>query len=598
MATSEATKGLIDGLDADRVAIVQAAWHALNDHDTTLSLTEVNEAAHAALMALADAFSRQAHATTAARTKGHVGVARDLQAMAVRVRGMASGLKLQPFIDRLAELFHREYLTVTPNVGLDASADFSGVPGEDSPAPAGVGVGDVSLADDGSMTVRMVQSAPTPAFLEPATFDQVGAEHAAAMVPPVGFGVDIAADGSTMAVAAATRAPDGTLQLHSISIVTDPLPGTEFAVTPVPARTVPSIEGDGATVAGLQILRPGQAPTPPAKSLTPVGGYDIVAPKARPVRLSWSEFASGVAGVRQRDHVSWTTIESLAQCGVAWALSHAHAPDGSYAYPSVPTFALVGGKAVHSVVEAIHAAAASAPDMVGLPLPSEQAWQVALQGAIDAEQTATGVDQADWIVAKNGLENAPWWMVNGHEMIKRYVTYWSAQMRDGWTVARLPVDDPDNAGLYRMAPAVELSGRITLKDPVSTHDIEVWLTLDSLWYHAQQRRYRLVDLKTGDRRPATMTQLGLYGHWVAEQLTPGKRFAGKIEAGFFMARQGSHDGQVDDALSIIDREGLGLLASSAASQIGAGAFLPHVTTFGLGCGQCGHRDRCPARASM
>lgn len=584
--TTEETRRIIERQNGERVAALLALLQAspesgsLHQLPTSTAAGLLGVMGQALITAMADAWSAQAVALEGVSKRGSVGMQKDLRSAAVLARGFAVKLVDLEVSSALAEAIRAlrsDGGDIDDWFGVDrvckigehrCTYDDATRAWYDPTATAG---GPCSTAGcqpgEPWQSARFVQLSTQPDRSDDSDSPaQDDAQVAGAIQQTLDDRLD---------------AVFGPLAADKPMILTGPPQGGARA-------SVPSIEGGGLTVSGvslpsdsgrqLQLLEFGPT-TSPLPELA--GGIQIVAPAARPPRITWDEIALAAELATQRQHVSWSTIETMGDCSLKWLLGHAHQtddPTSPYRWPDGASWSLVGGKAVHHLVDVLHCTSLEVPT-------SEAEWLEVLDNAAKDAELQTGIARADFQVAGQGKETGPWWQVEGFEMIKRYVSYWRDQQAQGWRVTTL-----GEAG----APAVELAGVLTLTDPLTGQPVDVKLVLDSLWWHPEHG-YRLVDLKTGAHTPSTPDQLGLYAHWAAEQLTPMHRFSGTIAAGYWMARKGSHDGEIANALDI-SRTKLGMLAGGALRAIRAGAFLPRVTTFGVGCGQCGQRDRCPARA--
>lgn len=348
-------------------------------------------------------------------------------------------------------------------------------------------------------------------------------------------------------------------------------------------RTTPGIEGDGAVVERLDIYG-GKPPTPPAASLT-TPTMTLFAVAGPPERLTWDQIAAAAERLRTRGHVSPSTIAELAECGLAWLINHAHLNTAE-----VPCWWNVGGNAFHAAVEEIegrvHAGQTIDPDYLA-PL-----WHTHFIAEIaKTRYEAKGeVDPSLWRAGGRGLENGPWWEVEGLAMLRRYVTSHDDAWRARYVIASLDNPaDPADFGASGV-PAVELAHRLVLGAT------SVDLRIDQVWFDRETARYRVVDLKAGATGQSSRLAMGLYAHAWAELASPGRTLTGAIGAAFYDARAGSHDMEVEDVRAEWPLDVVTRLSGAAMAMIEAGLYLPRISgSKGFGtCGSCAHGKICPA----
>jgi len=114
-------------------------------------------------------------------------------------------------------------------------------------------------------------------------------------------------------------------------------------------------------------------------------------------------------------HWSYSQLSDLDECEVKYAARKI------FQKPSLPQWALVGGRAFHASVEVIERrilAPGSASENWQTP---EQIWGTAFQAEIDQTVDETRILPQDWRVANSGKENYDWWRVEGEHMVTLYV---------------------------------------------------------------------------------------------------------------------------------------------------------------------------------
>jgi hypothetical protein len=259
--------------------------------------------------------------------------------------------------------------------------------------------------------------------------------------------------------------------------------------------------------------------------------------RARPVPPSmvnvtpyvWADFAEAAAPSTIPDHMSPSQLSTLDTCAAQARISRY---DGN---PGIPLWGAVGGTAFHRAVEEIerdvHAAGATGIHLAPLFGEVDAVWNKAFHAVIAEEIAKSGVPMTDWYASGGGKENYSWWLVEGGEMVKRYVTY-RVTHDDGRKVLVLPDG----------RPAIELELTLNLKGlPVRVILDIVWLLSDGsleIWDHKTRRDYMGPIVDT--------IQLGTQGWALVRNEIGGAK---PITARYFDARKG----QLTDAFDPIDR---------------------------------------------
>ncbi len=300
----------------------------------------------------------------------------------------------------------------------------------------------------------------------------------------------------------------------------------------------------------------------------------FVDPPNAPKRMTWSEFAEAVDALPEVDHASFSSITSIADCGIAYALGKI--------LPETPAWWNVGGTAFHQAVEDWERQIFDRPEDVAaispdaLPGILEEGWAKALDLAIEAQKAETpDVPEHEWRIANKGLENYDWWRVNGADMLKRYVAYWAPKRAEGWKIYTMP----GGQAALELELSLDVDGR--------RFDV----IIDQVWQRPDRSLF-IPDLKSGKSTPASTFQLGGAAWALTGAL--GLSYA-TIGGGFYVARQGSHDLETADLLAAHSWDEMRHKVRSFFAMRNAKAFLPRVSNFGGGCSSCGFKTICPAR---
>lgn len=312
-------------------------------------------------------------------------------------------------------------------------------------------------------------------------------------------------------------------------------------------------------------------PLPPGSSalanVAPMTLADLMTPQPVPADLK---------------HWSYSQLSSLDECEVKYAARKI------FQKPSLPQWALVGGRALHAAVDVIERrilAPDSAPENWG---SHEEIWHTAFQHEIDATVDETGILPADWRAANKGSENYDWWRVSGADMVKLYVK----QRADGYeAAARAGVAPRKLFGLNvngSTQPVLELELAIPVPGPMG--QLEFRAVLDQAWL-CHDGTLLIVDLKSGRQMPSSFDtfQLGSQAIVLAQHLNiqPPAPF---VKACYYDARKGIFT----DPIEPLARHSLDELVyrmHTAEMRRQTGIYRPNVST--RTCTGCGARSLCP-----
>lgn len=277
-------------------------------------------------------------------------------------------------------------------------------------------------------------------------------------------------------------------------------------------------------------------------------------------RMTWAELSQPPANAAtlRPAHRSISQLTTYEDCSLKYRLQR-------YGETvSVPTWALVGGAAIHEVIEQ---GESSSPKWM---YRSADMWREIFKTTIEKFEKSSGIDREVWITANGGRENEQWWAVEGANMIANYLAWRKQMLADGW-------------GLV----AIELE----VRTPATDGQPERLGYVDQVWWHHATGRMLLPDLKSGRNKPKGVIQLDTYGRMV------GRVGAGvvkpemikSIEAGYLMLRRGelvmrdfvdkrTQAEEIDFRFANMDR----------AER--AGIYTPNV---GMLCESCTVRAACP-----
>lgn len=277
-------------------------------------------------------------------------------------------------------------------------------------------------------------------------------------------------------------------------------------------------------------------------------------------RMTWAELAEPPADVESKRpaHRSISQLTTYEDCSLKYRLQR-------YGEAvSVPSWSLVGGAAVHKVIEQGENSSPSwlyrAADM----------WREIFKATVEEHAASSGIDPELWITANRGKENREWWEVEGEKMIMNYLAWRKGMLAKGW-------------GLV----AVELE----VRTPATETRRERLGYVDQVWWHHATGAMLLPDLKTGSRDPKGVIQLDTYGRMVAAagagKVTPD--MIKTVEAGYLMLRTGKIASQ-GDVFTRTQQAEIDFRFANMDRAERAGIYTPNV---GMLCGSCSVRAACP-----
>jgi hypothetical protein len=360
---------------------------------------------------------------------------------------------------------------------------------------------------------------------------------------------------------------------------------------------------------------PGAAP--PAVDL-----FDDPAPRRGTVgrKISWADLRE-IIGTDRRGaglplHLSHSQMDTLGECGFKYLAQR----DEELGVVEIPQWSLIGGNAFHTAVEWFERVAAEVrqPQYVRDRLtvfrdehggrgqtPAEALWAWAFGQEITEVALSSGVPQDDWRAANKGLENYTWWLINGGDMVQRYLEARLTELGGaGWRSIRqhpnaAGFDGPD--GSY--SPMIEHELHMVVEGVPFTGFIDqVWTITEQ---HGRMMPGDLLvdDCKSGARVGAggDTRQLGEYALWLLQHeqstasplalsLTTGRV---RIWGRYYDARKGTWTEPVD-LLARHPVDELAVRVTVADAKKAGGMFVPQRSNF---CGGCSVKHACPEFAA-
>ena len=121
-------------------------------------------------------------------------------------------------------------------------------------------------------------------------------------------------------------------------------------------------------------------------------------------------------------HTSVSQATLIAECGMKWWLRYRRGA------PERPSWAMVGGAAVHSCIERIE---------TGWTGEISQLWHACFESAIMGTSVENPLFPIEtWHASKSGKEDRAWWDSDGPEMVHRYLEWRAKWVAQGWELLR------------------------------------------------------------------------------------------------------------------------------------------------------------------
>lgn len=335
--------------------------------------------------------------------------------------------------------------------------------------------------------------------------------------------------------------------------------------------------------------------------------FDNPAPRRGTIgrKVSWLDLRDLIGKDRRGNglplHLSHSQIDTLGECALKYLMQR----DEELGVVEIPQWSLIGGSAFHAAVEWFERVVAEVrqPQHVKDRLQvfrdehggrgqttAEALWAWAFGQEITEVALSSGVPQDDWRAANKGLENYTWWLINGGDMVQRYL---EARMTEiggaGWRTIRTT-----DAG-----PMIEHEFTMPVEGVPFTGFI------DQVWTVTEQRDRMapgdllIDDCKSGARvgNGADTGQLGEYALWLlhheqsiasplALSLATGRV---RIWGRYYDARKGTWTEPVDLlARHTVDELAVRVLVADRRKA--EGLYAPQRSNF---CGGCSVKHACP-----
>lgn len=416
--------------------------------------------------------------------------------------------------------------------------------------------------------------------------------------------------------------------VQQVPVFVDPpaLPEFERAFNGPPEGTQAEIElhNDDAwayAVAGAAVAADrAAAPVPSFVEPTGPGARDVPGK-----RVSWEDLGGTLDYFRRGpetamealglpEFLSHTQVNTLADCGTKYLLQYGRKALGVV---QVPQWAFIGGNGFHAAIERFEQLVtevkteAFVRDRLALAGGVEALWKECFAAVVGDTAIANPQMPMDtWRASKKGLEGWSWWLVNGEDMLRKYVDRRIAELAAPWRTVRytsggLPLSCPECGctrdqlsactDAWHSAESVSLGTATAMIEHEYVFDVEgvpFKGVIDQVWNivaeHGPMRPGDILidDAKAGATVPGDTAQLGEYALWLS-------RFGGgqgrRIWGRFYDARKGTWSEPID-LLARHPWNRFVFEVAAADRQKRAGIFTPRPSSF---CGGCSVKHACP-----
>lgn len=273
------------------------------------------------------------------------------------------------------------------------------------------------------------------------------------------------------------------------------------------------------------------------------------------------------------DHTSVSQANLAGQCSLKWWLSKRRGASER------PGWSLVGGKALHSVIELIEELLHQGMRFEAMDTGwVATKWRECFDGAIlDQEELTPDWPRATWHAASRGKEDESWWRADGPEMVHRYLEWRERWVAQGWQLLRLS------------------DGRVAIE-----HEFLAFIGgnvvkgyIDSIWVNVGRQLTAIVDWKSGSTMPPDYFQQAAYAIAV-ENIIPAWPVAGA----FWDARKGELTGPLINLPERHPRAEVEMRLSGPRRIDAAGLYIPNVEGGYGGCNSCSLKRSCPVGSRM
>lgn len=305
--------------------------------------------------------------------------------------------------------------------------------------------------------------------------------------------------------------------------------------------------------------------------------------------ITFAQLMTRAAAPADLRHWSYSQLSDMDECEVKYAARKI------FEKPSLPQWALVGGRSLHAGIQRFELAMLQYGNPVADSAMAngawhKAAWDEAFTHEISITVDETGIFPDDWRAANKGSENFDWWRVQGEEMLGLYVK----QRLAGIEAATRAGVSPRKLFALTLAngqaptPVLELELSIHVPGPMG--NLEFKSILDQAWL-CHDGTLLIVDIKSGRQMPSAFDtfQLGSQAIVLAQQIGL-QAPAPFLKACYYDARKGVFT----DPIVALERHSLEELVyrmHTAESRRQVGIYRPNVST--RTCTGCGVRSLCP-----
>lgn len=248
-----------------------------------------------------------------------------------------------------------------------------------------------------------------------------------------------------------------------------------------------------------------------------------------------------------KPHLSHSSFAQFVRCGEQYRLSRVKG------YRDSRSWAMLGGSAVHKATEDLDLGRES-----DVQIAWDRAWAMQHDTITPGETIrATGRSSNQW----PNKENADWWDHHGPQHVQAWVDWWDARLTEGWNML-----------------GVELPFECEIEGVLIVGYIDR-LVVDN------NGQVRVIDLKSGARKEASLLQLAIYRLALAATQQPVPELGA-----YFRTRFPGTEPEWA-VLSRFRSDLVGRWLSNAKTAIEQQIFIPNIADH---CSWCGVKEHCTA----
>lgn len=258
-------------------------------------------------------------------------------------------------------------------------------------------------------------------------------------------------------------------------------------------------------------------------------------------------------------HTSVSQANRAGGCGMSWWLKY------RMGAPELPSWAMIGGSALHGCIEQIERDFAAGVVPTG---DIKVLWFERFGAEIKSKLDSSPFPIETWHASRQGKEDRAWWDADGPEMVHRYLEWRAAFVAQGWSLLRTSDGTP------------------VIEFEINYHGTKGFI--DSAWVRGND--VMIIDPKSGSSKQADYFQLTTYA--IALLNLGLLKAGGKVLGAFWDARSG----QLSKIADLTQRHTIAevtMRLEAPKRMDAAGLYMPNVNGGYGGCGSCSLKRSCP-----